>query len=50
MRASWPARSNARLAWADHANRALERAGHDARIDHRTLEAQGIERLPGVHL
>lgn len=39
-----------REAWADHANRALERAGHDARIDHRTLEAQGIERLPGVHL
>lgn len=36
-----------REAWADHANRALERAGHDARIDHRTLEAQGIERLPG---
>ncbi|WP_264767783.1 MobA/MobL family protein, partial [Klebsiella pneumoniae] len=25
-----------REAWADHANRALERAGHDARIDHRT--------------
>lgn len=39
-----------REAWADHANRALELAGHDARIDHRTLEAQGIERLPGVHL
>ena len=39
-----------REAWADHANRALERAGHDARIDHRTLEAQGIERLPGIHL
>lgn len=39
-----------REAWADHANRALEMAGHDARIDHRTLEAQGIERLPGVHL
>jgi len=39
-----------REAWADHANRALELAGHDARIDHRTLEVQGIERLPGVHL
>lgn len=39
-----------REAWANHANRALELAGHDARIDHRTLEAQGIERLPGVHL
>ncbi len=39
-----------REAWSDHANRALERAGHDARIDHRSLEAQGVERLPGVHL
>ena len=39
-----------REAWAQHANRALEMAGHDVRIDHRTLEAQGIERLPGVHL
>ncbi|EEL9994180.1 DNA primase [Salmonella enterica subsp. enterica serovar Agona] len=39
-----------REAWSHHANRALERAGHEARIDHRTLEAQGIERLPGIHL
>jgi hypothetical protein len=39
-----------RAAWADHANRALEMAGHEARIDHRTLEAQGIERLPTIHL
>lgn len=39
-----------REAWARFANRALKLAGHDARIDHRTLEAQGIERLPGVHL
>lgn len=39
-----------REAWAEHANRALELAGHDARIDHRTLEEQGIEHLPGVHL
>ncbi|RDU13714.1 MobA/MobL family protein, partial [Citrobacter freundii] len=39
-----------REAWADHANRSLERACHDARIDHRTVEAQGIERLHGVNL
>ena len=29
-----------RAAWADHANRALERAGHDERIDHRSLKDQ----------
>jgi hypothetical protein len=28
--------------WETHANRALEQAGHDARIDRRTLEAQDI--------
>ena len=37
--------------WEQHANRALEKAGQEARIDHRSLEAQGItDRLPGVHL
>ena len=30
-----------REAWARDSNRALERCGHDERIDHRTLEAQG---------
>ncbi len=39
-----------REAWAEHSNRALERAGHSARIDHRGLEAQGIDRTPTVHL
>ena len=39
-----------REAWADHANQALEEAGHAIRIDHRSLEAQGIERLPSLHL
>lgn len=29
-----------REAWANHANRALERAGHEQRIDHRSLDAQ----------
>lgn len=36
--------------WAELANQALERADLSERIDHRTLEAQGIERVPGVHL
>lgn len=36
--------------WAELANKALARAGVDARIDHRSLEAQGIERAPQVHL
>ena len=36
--------------WSERANNALELAGHTARIDHRTLEAQGIEREPTVHL
>jgi hypothetical protein len=36
--------------WAERANLALQRAGHGARIDHRTLEAQGINRAPTIHL
>lgn len=39
-----------REAWSDHANRYLENAGSDERIDHRTLVDQGIERLPTVHV
>jgi ATP-dependent exoDNAse (exonuclease V) alpha subunit len=35
-----------RAQWAAYANRALDEAGSTARIDHRTLEAQGIFRLP----
>lgn len=31
-------------------NAALERAGMDERIDRRTLEAQGIERVPTKHI
>ena len=38
-----------RAAWAELTNQALERAGHEVRIDHRSLEAQGIERAPGLH-
>lgn len=36
--------------WEHHANRALERAGVAARIDRRSLEAQGIEREPTIHI
>lgn len=34
--------------WARIANEHLQRAGRDIRIDHRTLEAQGISLIPGV--
>jgi len=39
-----------RAFWASIANRALEHAGLDERIDHRSLEAQGIDRAPTTHL
>jgi Ti-type conjugative transfer relaxase TraA len=39
-----------REAWAIHANRALERAGLGARIDHRSLAEQGVQREPTFHL
>ena len=39
-----------RAAWAKTANLALEKAGIDEAIDHRTLEAQGINRIPQIHL
>ena len=39
-----------RAAWAEQTNAALKEAGLEIRIDHRSLEAQGIERVPGIHL
>ncbi|TFW15435.1 conjugal transfer protein TraA [Massilia arenosa] len=36
--------------WQALANAALEKAGQVERIDHRTLEAQGINREPTTHL
>jgi hypothetical protein len=36
--------------FASMTNVALERAGHSTRVDHRSLEAQGIDRDAGVHL
>jgi len=42
---------NWRQAWEVQTNGALAMAGQSARIDHRTLVAQGInDRLPSVHL
>jgi hypothetical protein len=35
--------------WANVQNQALERAGVEARVDHRSLAAQGIHREPEVH-
>lgn len=32
--------------WADYQNRHLEHAGFDIRVDHRSLEARGIDREP----
>ncbi|CAG0949604.1 partial Mobilization protein A, partial [Myxococcaceae bacterium] len=39
-----------RQTWADMANGALGQAGSAERIDHRSLEAQGIDRPPTRHM
>ncbi|NJO94237.1 MAG: MobA/MobL family protein [Hydrococcus sp. RM1_1_31] len=39
-----------RQSWEVHANRALSQAGVRSRIDRRTLEEQGINRIPQIHL
>jgi hypothetical protein len=36
--------------WADYQNRALDKYGFEARVDHRSLEDQGIDREPTTHL
>ena len=41
---------NARKSWEMHANRALKQAGSKERIDCRSLDAQGINRIPQIHL
>jgi ATP-dependent exoDNAse (exonuclease V) alpha subunit len=49
-RRDWNVRSELRewrAEWAGTANQHLVRAGLDIRIDHRTLEAQGIDLVPG---
>jgi len=39
-----------REAWADAVNAALERENHAARVDHRSYERQGVERISTIHL
>ena len=39
-----------RESWAELTNQALERHGHEARVDHRSYRARGIEREPEQHL
>ena len=39
-----------REAWAVHTNRALELAGVRQIIDHRSLEEQGVNRIPQIHV
>lgn len=39
-----------RETWADYANAAMAARGIDARIDHRTLIEQGLDREPGIHI
>jgi len=39
-----------REGWAKTTNKELNRVGFDYRIDHRSLEAQGIDRIPQKHL
>lgn len=39
-----------RESWANHVNRELEREGHSARVDHRSLKDRGIDREPQIHL
>jgi hypothetical protein len=41
---------NWRERWADYENRALEKYGFEARVDHRSYEDQGIDREPTIHL
>lgn len=49
---SWNDKANAerwRSQWADMQNAALERAGSAARVDHRSYERRGIERIAQRH-
>jgi hypothetical protein len=39
-----------RQSWAEIQNQHLARHGHAARVDHRSLKEQGIEREPEIHL
>jgi len=39
-----------RAAWADITNRYLEQSNHAERIDHRSYERQGIDKVPTIHM
>lgn len=39
-----------RSAWEELTNRALQKNGLDERIDHRSLKAQGISKIPTLHI
>lgn len=39
-----------RKEWGNYANRYLERAGLDVRIDHRSYETQGVDLIPSKHI
>lgn len=52
LNAGWNDRDRAeewRAQWAEKMNAALERAGFTERVDHRSYERQGIERVPMIH-
>ena len=36
--------------WAGHVNQALERGGHEVRVDHRSYEERGIEKAATQHM
>jgi len=49
----WDSRENAELwrkNWADILNKHLENYRHEATVDHRSYERQGLEQLPTIHL
>ena len=39
-----------RRKWKEYADRALERAGHDIRIDHRSHAERGLDLEPNIHI
>ncbi len=39
-----------RTAWAEHTNRVFEQKGLPERIDHRSYERQGMEKIPAIHM
>ncbi|MBU3174572.1 MobQ family relaxase [Clostridium estertheticum] len=49
----WDKKENAtiwREQWANNVNKALEKAGYEDRIDHRSYKDQGIDQVPTIHL